>query len=228
MSPAAIAQPRRDWEFVEAWGMSSGAAARVIRPRSTDELQTALEEAQSAGVSLAPRGAGCSYGDASTLSDGWVLDLTQMNKVLAFDPESGVLEAEAGLSVRGAWQNILPHGWWPYVVSGTMHPTIAGAAAMNIHGKNNYRLGAFGEGVRSFELMTPKGELVRSKITDNGDGTYTVAFTLNCTRSAGRGSKKTCPSLGARMHSSRQRACCVSSRVLRACPRQPPASTAST
>ena len=169
MSPVAIAQPRRDWEFVEAWGMSSGGAARVIRPRSIEELQIALEKARSAGVSLAPRGTGCSYGDASTLADGWVLDLTRMNKVLSFDPESGVLEAEAGLSVRGAWRHILPHGWWPYVVSGTMHPTIAGAAAMNIHGKNNYRVGTFGDHVLEFDLVLPSGEVRTASREENPD-----------------------------------------------------------
>ena len=169
MGPVATAQPRRDWEYVEAWGMSSGRAARVIRPRSTDELQAALAEAQSAGVSLAPRGAGCSYGDASTLKDGWVLDLTRMNEVLSFDPESGVLEAEAGLSVRGAWRHILPHGWWPYVVSGTMHPTLAGAAAMNIHGKNNFRVGTFGDHVLEFDLVLPSGEVRTASREENPD-----------------------------------------------------------
>ena len=169
MGPVATAQPRRDWEYVEAWGMSSGRAARVIRPRSTDELQAALAEAQSAGVSLAPRGAGCSYGDASTLKDGWVLDLTRMNKVLSFDPESGALEAEAGLSVRGAWRHILPHGWWPYVVSGTMHPTLAGAAAMNIHGKNNFRVGTFGDHVLEFDLVLPSGEVRTASREENPD-----------------------------------------------------------
>jgi FAD/FMN-containing dehydrogenase len=42
-----------------------------------------------------------------------------------------------------------------------MAVTMGGAAAMNIHGKNNFALGSFGESVRSFELMTPRGERVR-------------------------------------------------------------------
>ena len=37
---------------------------------------------------------------------------------------------------------------------------MGGAAAMNIHGKNNYALGPFGECVKSFDLMTARGELV--------------------------------------------------------------------
>ena len=169
MGLAASAQPSRDWEYVEAWGMSSGGAARVIRPRSTEELQVALAEARAAGVQVAPRGTGCSYGDASTQRDGWVLDLTQMKQVLSFDPAQGVLEAEAGLSVRGAWQHILPHGWWPYVVSGTMFPTLAGAAAMNIHGKNNYRVGTFGDHIQEFDLVLPSGEVRTASRESNSE-----------------------------------------------------------
>ena len=102
MRNSATAQPRRDWEYVEGWGMSAGSEARVIRPRCAEELAEALGDAREDGVKLAPRGAGCSYGDASLQSDGRVLDLTQMNKVISFDPETGVLEAEGGLTIEGA------------------------------------------------------------------------------------------------------------------------------
>lgn len=169
MRDGATAQPRRDWEYVEGWGMSSGSAARVLRPGCAEELAEALEGARRDGVRLAPRGTGCSYGDASSQSDGRVLDLTRMNKVLSFDPGSGVLEAEGGLTIEGAWRHILSSGWWPYVVSGTMYPTIGGAAAMNIHGKNNFRVGTFGDHVKEFDLVLPSGEIRTANREQNSD-----------------------------------------------------------
>ena len=45
---------------------------------------------------------------------------------------------EPGVTIEQLWKHILPDGYWPKVVSGTMFPTVAGAAAMNIHGKNNF------------------------------------------------------------------------------------------
>ena len=172
MRNGATAQPRRDWEYVEGWGMSAGSEARVIRPRCADELAEALGEAREDGVKLAPRGTGCSYGDASLQSDGRVLDLTQMNKVISFDPETGVLEAEGGLTIEGAWRHILSSGWWPYVVSGTMYPTLGGAAAMNIHGKNNFRVGTFGDHIREFDIVLPSGELRTANREQNSDLFY--------------------------------------------------------
>ena len=98
-----------------------------------------------------------------------MLDLTDMNRIRSFDPQTGVAVCEPGVTVRDLWRRSIGHGYWPRVVSGTMRVTMGGAAAMNIHGKNNYRLGSFGEGVRSFELMTPKGELVRCSREQNPD-----------------------------------------------------------
>ena len=161
--------PAAGVEFVEGWGMSHGARSRVWRPRAAEEVAQVFDQARARGVSVGLRGAGCSYGDASVNGAGDVLDVTRMNRVLSFDEETGVADCEAGVTIRDLWRHSLPRGYWPKVVSGTMFPTLAGAAGMNIHGKNNYRLGSFGEGVRSFELMTPKGELVRCSREQNPD-----------------------------------------------------------
>jgi len=105
------------------------------------------------------RGTGCSYGDASVNSRGLSLDLTHMNQILGFDAQTGIAELEAGVTIEQLWKHILPQGYWPKVVSGTMFPTVAGAAAMNIHGKNNFRVGTFGDNILDFDLVLPNGEL---------------------------------------------------------------------
>ena len=48
-----------------------------------------------------------------------------------------------------------------------MRVTVGGATAMNIHGKNHYRVGSFGEHVRSFTWWTPgRGEQTVSRESD--------------------------------------------------------------
>ncbi len=150
---------QRGYRYVEAWGMSSGAYSRVLSPMSVAEIRAAFELARRAGVSLALRGTGNSYGDAATNERGFVLDLSRMNRILAFDPATGIVEVEPGVTVRQLWQHILPHGWWPRVVSGTSFPTIAGIAAMNIHGKNNFAVGTIGDAILEFDLVLPSGEV---------------------------------------------------------------------
>jgi decaprenylphospho-beta-D-ribofuranose 2-oxidase len=153
------ALPWRD-EDVRGFGMAVGGPARVLRPTDAEQLTAAFADARSRQVPVALRGAGCSYGDAATARGGHVLDLSRMNRILGFDPHTGVAEVEPGVTVRDLWRTSISHGFWPQVVSGTMAVSMGGAAAMNIHGKNNFALGSFGEGVQSFELLTARGELV--------------------------------------------------------------------
>ncbi|MCA8953283.1 MAG: FAD-dependent oxidoreductase, partial [Planctomycetes bacterium] len=147
-------------EDVRGFGMAVGGRASVLRPTSAEQIADAFAAAQRDGQPLALRGAGKSYGDASTSVGGRVLDLTAMNRILAFDPLTGVATCEPGVTVRDLWRQAIGYSFWPKVVSGTMAVSMGGAAAMNIHGKNNYALGSFGECVLSFDLLTPGGELV--------------------------------------------------------------------
>jgi len=143
-------------ETVLGWGMAVGGPATVVRPTTAGEVRAVLAWARDARQSVALRGAGCSYGDAAC--GDVVVDLSRMNRILAFDVATGVLRAEAGATIGAVWQRAVPHGWWPPVVSGTMAPTLGGAAAMNIHGKNAFRLGPIGDHIRALSVVLPSGE----------------------------------------------------------------------
>ncbi|MEZ6196013.1 MAG: FAD-binding oxidoreductase [Planctomycetota bacterium] len=145
-------------ERVRSWGMVQSCRADVRRPRSAEEVSSLLEEARRTGRPVGLRGAGCSYGDASLADGALLLDTTAFSRILDWNPETGILRAEPGATIRQCWQRGLPDGWWPPVVSGTMEVTLGGAAAMNIHGKNSFRAGSFGDHVRAFEIMLAGGE----------------------------------------------------------------------
>ena len=100
---------------------------------------------------------------------GLVLDTGAFNRILHFDPETGVLQGEAGVTIEQIWREVLPHGWWPPVVPGTQFPTLGGCAAMNIHGKNNFQVGTLGDHILAFELLLPSDEVVRCSREENAE-----------------------------------------------------------
>ncbi len=144
---------------LSGWGESHHGFARVQRPRSADEVGRALADAAREGRRVCLRGAGRSYGDASVFSRGDVLDMTALDRVRSFDPATGTIVVEAGVTIETLWRTSLPHGYWPAVVPGTMRPTVGGAIAMNIHGKNHFKSGGFGEHVEVLEVALPGGEM---------------------------------------------------------------------
>jgi len=158
-----------NYQWIEAWGMNDRARARVLRPTTTDQLQAAFELTRRDGVSLGLRGGGNSYGDASINAGGNTLDVSGMARVLSFDTETGIAELEPGVTIEKLWKTILPQGWWPKVVSGTMFPAVAGALAMNIHGKNNYVAGTIGDNCLEFDIVLPDGTVRTCNRDQNAD-----------------------------------------------------------
>lgn len=157
------------WRVLDGFGYAVRAACRYARPRSVEELTGVLGEARAAGLRVTFRGAGRSYGDAALNRDGLVVDVTGMQHVLSWDPRGGILDAEAGLTIEGLWRHTIADGFWPAVVPGTMYPTLGGCLSMNIHGKNNFQVGPFGDHVIDFDLLTADGAVLRCSRDTSAD-----------------------------------------------------------
>lgn len=145
-------------QWVEGWGMAVRAPGYVYRPHDAGGVAEALDAARSSGVPLALRGAGCSYGDAAFRAESLVLDCSQLSRVLDWDPSSGIVDVEPGVSLRSLWRMIIGDGWWPPVVTGTMEPTMGGALGMNVHGKNNWQRGTVGEHCLELDVVFGNGD----------------------------------------------------------------------
>lgn len=168
-NPRRFPLPARDLARTEGWGMAVDATGWRYRPRSVEEVPEAFDRARQHGLAVALRGGGRSYGDAAIVEGGVTLDLAGLDRVINWDPESGVIETEPGVTIEKLWRTVVPDGWWPPVVSGTMFTTMAGCASMNIHGKNNFKAGTFGEHVLEFDLLAPGGETLTCSPTGNAD-----------------------------------------------------------
>jgi decaprenylphospho-beta-D-ribofuranose 2-oxidase len=147
-------------ETLEGYGMRQRAVCRVARPESAEEIGAIFAQAAADGESVGLRGGGCSYGDAALNGGHVVVDMARMSRVLAWDPATGEMTAEPGVTIEQVWRHVLADGWWPPVVPGTMAVTLGGAAAGNIHGKNQWRDGSFGEHILRFAMVLPNGQQV--------------------------------------------------------------------
>jgi decaprenylphospho-beta-D-ribofuranose 2-oxidase len=159
---------------LENFGHSLKASAYRIRIRTLEDIHGAFQLAKQLGLKVTARGTGLSYNDMSLNSGGIVLDLTGMNQILEWDPASGLVRCESGVTLEQLWQKVEPDGWWPPVVSGTMKTTLGGCLAANIHGKNNFQVGPIGEHVVEFTAITPAGALVTCSPKKNGDLFYAM------------------------------------------------------
>ncbi|MCA3260766.1 MAG: FAD-binding oxidoreductase [Telmatospirillum sp.] len=143
---------------VAGWGRYAAASSRVARPERQSELDRALADA---GASLIARGAGKAYGDAAQNDGADVATTLRLDRLLAFDPATGVLECEAGVTFRTLLDVFVPKGFVPPVSPGTAFATVGGALAADVHGKNHDRNGSFGDHVLWFDLLCADGQTRR-------------------------------------------------------------------
>jgi decaprenylphospho-beta-D-ribofuranose 2-oxidase len=117
------------------------------------------------------RGLGRSYGDASLPAGGdhRVAGSVLADRILAFDPDSGILRAEAGLSLREMVRLFLPRGFFTPVSPGTQFVTLGGMVAADIHGKNHHRDGCFGQHVTSIRIRVADGRIIDCSQTRERD-----------------------------------------------------------
>jgi FAD/FMN-containing dehydrogenase len=133
-------------------------------------IETVSEDLEEAtrGARLT-RGLGRSYGDSSLPPrPGERIAATRLaDRLLAFDPATGRLRAEAGLSLARLHGLFLPRGWASPVSPGTEHVTLGGMVAADVHGKNHHRAGSFGEHVRALRMRVADGRVL--EVTEEGE-----------------------------------------------------------
>jgi FAD/FMN-containing dehydrogenase len=136
-------------EFIASWGRVGKRVHDVAHPRFAKDVRD--WNAKDAGPRLAV-GNRRSYSDVCLADGGRLVDMTGLNRLCSFDPETGMLVAEAGLTIDALLKHFVPLGFFVPVTPGTRFVTLGGAVANDVHGKNHHRAGTFGSHVRSLVL----------------------------------------------------------------------------
>ncbi|MEO8348339.1 MAG: FAD-binding oxidoreductase [Acidobacteriota bacterium] len=152
---------------LSGWGRYPVEICRLFRPEKRSSLGSIL--ASGGEPSYIPRGLGRSYGDAALNGDGGVISFERLNRLLAFDPETGILECEGGVSFEEILRHFLPRGFFVPVTPGTKFVTLGGAIASDVHGKNHHRVGTISGFLVDLRLLTPGGEILTCSSEENPD-----------------------------------------------------------
>lgn len=139
---------------LSGWGGIDRVSAQVHRARDDGDVIRAMSEGP-----LIARGMGRSYGDSAL--GRRVLDMLGCNRMIAFDERTGVLIAQAGVTLAEIIEAFLPRGWFPLVTPGTKFVSLGGALAADVHGKNHHVDGSFGACVDWMDVADATGRVIR-------------------------------------------------------------------
>jgi decaprenylphospho-beta-D-ribofuranose 2-oxidase len=172
ITPAPSPVPTRPVTLT-GWGRVAPTRADLAAPASDAEaaaLFRYLAEKPGAQTAVIPRGLGRSYNNAAQSAGGLVISTSRLNHISSLDPATGIVVAEAGVSLEQLMVAGLPHGWFVPVSPGTRQVTVGGAIAADVHGKNHHVAGSFASHVTSFDILFPGAEQTEPHtVTAGGD-----------------------------------------------------------
>ena len=106
-------------ETKESWGKYPKTKAIVrglaSRTEDFDELVKGLDPQ----LAVLPFGQGRSYGDSCLNDENVLISTDRLNRFIHLNTETGILKAEAGLTLKEILDHIVPQGWFLPVVPGT-------------------------------------------------------------------------------------------------------------
>lgn len=123
--------------------------ASCIRPDNEQELTD--YRTHHPQQSILARGAGLSYNDSCFNTNGIIIDNSRFNHFLDFDEATGIVVCQGAVTFKDLF--LLHPDFIPPVIPGTLHATVAGGAAHDVHGKNNHHAGSFGKHIIWMDLL---------------------------------------------------------------------------
>jgi D-lactate dehydrogenase (cytochrome) len=135
----------------------------VVAPRSTEEAVAIVNVCRAHGAPIVPFGAGTSLeGHIAARRGGVCVDMREMNQIVRLSIDDLDVTVQAGVTRRQLEARLLPEGVFFPVDPGS-DATIGGMVSTGASGTMTVRYGAMRENVLSLLVVTPDGELVRTR-----------------------------------------------------------------
>lgn len=138
---------------VESWGRYPHYPQTPHQVHWRSELAATYAQLAKAHTSTLAFGNGRSYGDSCLAQSQHLIHTAALNRFIHVDWQTGIIAAEAGVTLADILSVAVPNGWFLPVTPGTKYVTLGGAVANDVHGKNHHVRGTFGCHVRSFGLI---------------------------------------------------------------------------
>jgi FAD/FMN-containing dehydrogenase len=175
-APHLLAEPEKEIWLNDVHSQLNRTRVRaLLTPRTRDELVEAVQSGARRNLPISISGCRHSMGGQQFVSDGICIDIRGLARVLHFDRERGLIEAEAGIQ----WPNLIraylemqrdSAKQWGIAQkqTGADTFTLGGSLSSNVHGRG-LAMKPLISNIEAFTLIDAGGKTVRCSRTENNE-----------------------------------------------------------
>src|SRR4029079_17455517 len=175
LSPALLAELRRacgaDWVFTQEHQLRTyesdgllqyhARPAAAVLPGSAEQVQAVVRACARENVPWVARGGGCGCsGGALPITEGVLIVVSRLNRVLEIDRENARICVEPGVTNASVSAAVAPDFFYPPDPSSQIVCSIGGHVAENSGGAHCFKYGFTTNYVCGLEVVLPDGEMV--------------------------------------------------------------------
>lgn len=160
--------------IIKGWARSDSSNSYIFNISSIEELYEIYELAKKNGKSISFRSSARSYGDNTLNDNSIVVIYNSPQEIFDFDEITGVINLAGSCKLNSLIKFIIPKGWLLNVSPASQYITVSGCISNNVHGKNCYQKGYFGEYVEELIIATPDKGIVKCSLNQNSDYFHSV------------------------------------------------------
>jgi FAD/FMN-containing dehydrogenase len=176
LAPRILAEPEKEiWVNDVHSQLNRTRVRELLRPRTQEELAAIVRSASRKGFPISVSGCRHSMGGQQFATDGVCIDTRSLDRVISFDQEHGLIEAEAGIQ----WPKLIrtyldaqasKAKQWGIAQkqTGADTFTLGGSLSSNVHGRGLAMKPLISD-VESFTLVNADGKSIRCSRDENNE-----------------------------------------------------------
>src|SRR6187397_1343191 len=176
LAPRILAEPEREiWVNDVHSQLNRTRVRELLKPRTREELAEIVRSASRKGFPISVSGCRHSMGGQQFAMDSICIDTRELDRVISFDRERGLLEAEAGIqwpklirTYLDAQGNSAKQWGIAQKQTGADTFTLGGSLSSNVHGRG-LAMKPLISNVESFTLINADGKSIRCSRDENNE-----------------------------------------------------------
>ncbi len=167
------------YQNLSNWSNSKAIYTKVYYPQNEKEIKEIFKEFKNENKSFSIMGNGNTYGDSFLNSEGFTINTSLLDKIYKINLDKNFVDVSCGIKINKLINTLLSKKRIINNLPGSHNVTIGGCIASNVHGKDSFKFGIFGNNLISLRVLRSDGKILTLSKNSKDFISYVGGYGIN-------------------------------------------------